>query len=76
MVDLVASTMKFLQLLSAILPAAAVVAFEYEQTVLGNARVGEWVDEAKQVILDGKQNMEKWLHDGKEFIKQDGLMCE
>lgn len=35
-----------------------------------------FLDDAKQAILKGKKNLEKWIHDGREFIKQDGLMCE
>ena len=36
----------------------------------------EWLDDAKKVILKGKKNMEKWFHDGREYIKQDNLLCE
>jgi cathepsin A (carboxypeptidase C) len=36
----------------------------------------EWLDDAKQAILMGKKNMEKWFHDGREYIKQDNLLCE
>ncbi len=35
----------------------------------------EWLDDAKKVILQGKSNMEKWFHDGRQYIKQDGLLC-
>jgi cathepsin A (carboxypeptidase C) len=69
--------MRPFQLLSVLLPASLALASEYEQIVLGNAKanVNGWIDDAKKAILDGKQELEKWIHDGKEFIKQDGLMC-
>ena len=35
----------------------------------------EWLDDAKKAILQGKSNMEKWFHDGRQYIKQDGLLC-
>jgi cathepsin A (carboxypeptidase C) len=38
--------------------------------------VNEWLDDAKKAILKGKENLEKWYHDGKEFIKQNELLCE
>jgi cathepsin A (carboxypeptidase C) len=38
--------------------------------------VNEWLDDAKKAILKGKKNLEKWYHDGKEFIKQNELLCE
>jgi cathepsin A (carboxypeptidase C) len=38
--------------------------------------VNEWLDDAKKAILKGKNNLEKWYHDGKEFIKQNELLCE
>jgi len=36
----------------------------------------EWLDDAKKAILKGKKNMEKWFHNGREYIKQDDLLCE
>ncbi|KAJ7260949.1 carboxypeptidase C [Mycena haematopus] len=38
--------------------------------------VNEWLDDAKKAILKGKKNLEKWYHDGKEFIKQNELLYE
>src|SRR5260221_1141484 len=35
----------------------------------------QWLDEAKQLILRGKKNMEKWAHKGRQYIKQDNLLC-
>ena len=35
----------------------------------------EFLTDAKKAILKGKTNMQKWFHDGKEFIKQHGLLC-
>ncbi|KAH9483643.1 Carboxypeptidase Y-like protein A [Psilocybe cubensis] len=36
----------------------------------------EWLDDAKKAILKGKKNLDKWFHDGREFIKQDNLLYE
>lgn len=36
----------------------------------------EYLSDAEKVILKGKKNMEKWYHDGKEFIKQNDLLYE
>lgn len=35
----------------------------------------EWLDDAKKAILHGKNDLEKWYHQGKEYIKQDNLLC-
>jgi cathepsin A (carboxypeptidase C) len=37
--------------------------------------VNQWLDDTKKAILKGKKNLEKWYHDGKEFIKQNELLC-
>lgn len=36
----------------------------------------EWMDDAERAILKGKENFERWSHEGKEYIKQDNLLCE
>ena len=36
----------------------------------------EWMDDAKKAILRGKENLERWYHEGTEYIKQDNLLCE
>ncbi|PPQ66021.1 hypothetical protein CVT26_010777 [Gymnopilus dilepis] len=36
----------------------------------------EWLDDAKKAILNGKKNLEKWYHNGREYIKQDNLLYE
>ena len=36
----------------------------------------ELLNDAKKAILKGKKNMQKWFHDGREYIKQNGLLCE
>ncbi|TFK61488.1 carboxypeptidase C [Pluteus cervinus] len=38
--------------------------------------VTKYLDEAKQSILKGKENLEKWYHSGSQYIKQDGLLYE
>ncbi|TFK34920.1 carboxypeptidase C [Crucibulum laeve] len=35
-----------------------------------------FLSDAKNAILKGKANMERWYHDGKEYIKQDNLLYE
>lgn len=35
----------------------------------------DFLDETKRAILTGKKNMEKWYHDGSEYIKQNDLLC-
>lgn len=41
-----------------------------------NFATADLLSDAKKAILKGKHNMQKWLHQGKEFIKQNGLLCE
>ncbi|KAK7055152.1 Alpha/Beta hydrolase protein [Favolaschia claudopus] len=36
----------------------------------------QWLDASKQAILKGKKNLEKWYHDGREFVKQNELLYE
>ena len=36
----------------------------------------DYIEDSKKVILKGKKNMQKWIHAGKEYIKQDNLLCE
>ena len=31
---------------------------------------------AEGVFTKGKERVEQWVHDGREFVKQDGLVCE
>ena len=42
----------------------------FESTAMG------WMDDAEKAFLKGKENLERWNHEGKEFIKQDNLLCE
>jgi len=74
-------------LLLPILSLASVLAVPTsEQVILGDVRpfsgnafddvTQDFLNDTKKVILKGKTNMQKWFHDGKEFIKQNGLMYE
>jgi cathepsin A (carboxypeptidase C) len=36
----------------------------------------EWLDDGKKAILAGKKNLETWFHEGREYIKQNGLLYE
>ena len=53
-----------------------------QQVVLGGAEAKfkeiarQYSSEAKKAILKGKKELETWNHDGKEFIKQNNLLCE
>jgi cathepsin A (carboxypeptidase C) len=42
----------------------------FEGTAMG------WMGDAEKAILRSKENLERWNHEGKEFIKQDNLLCE
>ena len=42
----------------------------FEGTAMG------WMGDAEKAILKSKENLERWYHEGKEFIKQDNLLCE
>lgn len=58
----------------------------FDQIVLGgdfNSVTSDWqravndiLDDGKKAILAGKNNLEKWWHDGKEFIKKNDLLCK
>ena len=41
--------------------------------------IGHTVDYAQEVLHDGlhlgKETLDKWAQDGREFVKQDGLVC-
>lgn len=68
---------------------ASVVPYDSDQVVLshdplentlqfGNGikqSVLDLIEDGKKEILKGKVNMQKWLHAGKEYIKQDNLLC-
>ena len=43
---------------------------KFEGTAMG------WMDDAEKTILKIKKNFERWNHEGKEYIKQDNLLCE
>lgn len=39
------------------------------------SRAPLWIDETKQAILRGKNNLEKWIYKQRQYIKQDNLLC-
>lgn len=75
-----------LSLLS-LLPVAVLAFPTGDQVIFGNTAEShdrwstfensalDFLDDAKRAILRGKKNMDKWYHDGKEFIKQNELLC-
>ncbi|KAF9036830.1 carboxypeptidase C [Panaeolus papilionaceus] len=66
---------------TALLSTAAPPTSDHSQTVFSfkpgfpEAAKG-WLDDAKLSILKGKKNLEKWIHQGREYIKQDNLLYE
>ncbi|KAF7336198.1 Carboxypeptidase [Mycena venus] len=38
--------------------------------------LANWLDGTKKAVLKGKQNLEKWYHDRRDFIKQNELLYE
>ncbi|KAH0584572.1 hypothetical protein H2248_010105 [Termitomyces sp. 'cryptogamus'] len=42
----------------------------------GLESVSGFLSDAKKAILKEKHNLEKWFHDGREYIKQHGLLYE
>ena len=39
------------------------------------SEASQWLDGAKQLILRGKKNLEKWFYKGRQYLKQDNLLC-
>lgn len=62
----------FLSLIPAILAVPA-----HEQAVFTGVQdhASHFLTDAKNAILEGKHDMQKWVHAGKDYIKQDGLLC-
>lgn len=65
--------MKAVNFLLLVLPFAVAAHYGGDQAVFN---AGDFLSDSKQAILDGKQDLDKWMHDGKEFIKQNHLLCE
>ncbi|KAK7029832.1 Alpha/Beta hydrolase protein [Favolaschia claudopus] len=57
-------------------PQAPFQANENSLTGVSSNFATQWLDESKQVILKGKKELQRWYHDGREFIKQNELMYE
>lgn len=36
----------------------------------------DYIQDGKKNILKGKKNMQKWIHKGKEYVKQNDLLCK
>jgi len=36
----------------------------------------QWLDDARKAILKEKKNLEKWFYKGRQYIKQDNLLCK
>ena len=62
--------MKAFSILLSFVAVAAAISGD-EQAVF--SAVGDALTDVKQTILNGKQEMDKWMHDGKEFIKQNNF---
>ena len=71
---------------SLLLAAQSALAFPTDQVILSTDRfpklpeyhnyVDEFLSDAKKAILKGKKDLEKWIHRGRQFIKENGLLCE
>ena len=80
------TTMKAFALVSLLFVQAALAVPAADlQTVLGEldlsggvfGGIAKGIEHAVEGILhDGKDRIEKWAEDGKEFVKQNGLVCE
>ncbi|KAJ3786666.1 carboxypeptidase C [Lentinula aff. detonsa] len=46
-----------------------------DQTMVKNV-VDQFLSDTKKAILKGKNNMQNWIHDSKEYIKQNDLLYE
>jgi hypothetical protein len=81
--------MKVLTLLPFILPGILAAPTAEEQTLLSDVIgysdltggiFGEFVKAVEHIIHSGEEvvekNVEQWFEDGKEFVKQNGLVCE
>ena len=68
------------------IPAALAVPASELQTVLGEVDalsggvfggIAKGVEHlAEGIFHDGKQKVEQWTEEGKDFVKQNGLVCE
>ncbi len=74
--SLTLTTMRAFNLLLLSLPFVAALPSDggHDEQVLLSS-IGDVFNDPKQAILDSKHNMQKWIHDGKEFIKQNNLLC-
>lgn len=66
-------------------PASGSPAFDHSQAIFESFKrplehtessAAGFLSDAKKAILNGKHNMQKWFFKGKEYIKQNGLMCK
>ncbi|KAJ4486154.1 carboxypeptidase C [Lentinula aciculospora] len=76
--------MKIIWLLSLISLSGALSTPSTEQVFLSNGfieqttlkSVDQFLTDVEKAILKGKKNMQNWIHDGKEYIKQNDLLYE
>ncbi|KAJ7596014.1 carboxypeptidase C [Mycena floridula] len=77
--------MKLVSLFLPLLALSPVLGLPNEQVVLSSPVLehnkfknvaNEFLSEAKKTILFGKKNLEKWYHQGREFIRQNDLLYE
>lgn len=83
------SKLSLLALISLCCSIASAVPFDGAQVVfnqsplkdafgVGDIRhsVLDYIEDSKKAVLKGKKNMQKWIHEGKEYIKQNELLCK
>jgi len=56
-------------------PSQSNVNFRHDILTKTESAAAEFLSDAKKAILRGKNEMQKWFHQGKEYIKQNGLLC-
>ena len=49
--------------------------FRHDILTNTESAAAEFLNDAKKAILKGKSEMQKWFYQGKEYIKQNGLLC-
>lgn len=47
-----------------------------KEVVQATEAIAQKLDHAQDTIRKGQEKVEQWAEDGKQFVKQDGLVCE
>lgn len=71
---IVLAHLAFLILSSLAVNAVPSPSYDNQAVFLQNP-LNDWLDTAKHEILSGKKNLEKWFYKGRQYIKQNNLLC-